>query len=91
MHFYAIGRMGLTTYLGQTVFGVLIFFSIGFGLLGEIGAALAVGLSIGLFIIQILFSKFWLAHFEYGIFEWLWRSLTYFKIQPIKRKIVPNQ
>jgi uncharacterized protein len=87
-HFYAVGRMGLTTYLMQTVFGVLIFFSIGFGLLGEIGSALTFSIAIGLYIVQIQFSKFWLAHFEYGIFEWLWRSLTYFKIQPLKKKAV---
>jgi uncharacterized protein len=72
----------------QTVFGVLIFFSIGFGLLGEIGSALTFTIAILLYVVQIQFSKFWLAHFEYGIFEWLWRSLTYFKIQPLKKKAV---
>lgn len=86
MQFYAVGRMGLTTYLVQTIFGVLIFFSIGFGLLGEIGASIAVVVAIGLYIVQIQFSKFWLAHFEYGIFEWLWRSLTYLKIQSIRKQ-----
>ena len=86
MHFYAVGRMGLTTYLTQTFFGIMIFFSMGFGLLGEIGSGVAFVIAIGLFIIQIQFSKFWLARFQYGIFEWLWRSLTYLKIQPLKKK-----
>ena len=86
MHFYAVGRMGLTTYLMQTFFGVLIFFSFGLGLLGEIGAAIAFAIAIGLYIVQIQFSKFWLTHFQYGIFEWLWRSLTYLKIQPLRKK-----
>ena len=85
MHFYAVGRMGLTTYLMQTLFGVFIFFSFGLGLIGKIGAATTILLAIGLYIIQIQFSKFWLKHFEYGIFEWLWRSLTYLKIQPLKK------
>ena len=85
MHFYAVGRMGLTTYLMQTIFGVLIFFSFGLGLLGEIGASIAFVVAIGLYIVQIQFSKFWLAHFQYGIFEWLWRSLTYLKIQPLRK------
>lgn len=84
MHFYAVGRMGLTTYLVQTMFGAFIFFSFGFGLLGEIGASIAVVIAIVLFIVQIQFSKFWFAHFQYGIFEWLWRSLTYLKIQPMR-------
>ncbi len=91
MHFYAVGRMGLTTYLVQTIFGVLIFFSFGLGLLGEIGAAIAVAIAIGLFIIQIQFSKFWFTYFQYGIFEWLWRSLTYFKIQPMRNPSQPER
>lgn len=85
MIFYEVGRMGLTTYLMQTVFGTLLFFSIGFGLLGEIGASASVGIGIIIFILQIFFSKWWLAHFQYGIFEWLWRSLTYLKIQPLRK------
>ncbi len=85
MHFYAVGRMGLTTYLMQTFFGVLIFFSIGFGLFGEIGSSIAFAVAISLYIVQIQFSKFWLKHFEYGIFEWLWRSLTYLRIQPLRK------
>ncbi len=84
MHFYAVGRMGLTTYLVQTMFGAFIFFSFGFGLLGEIGASIAVVIAIALFIVQIQFSKFWLTHFHFGLFEWLWRSLTYLKIQPMR-------
>lgn len=90
MHFYAVGRMGLTTYLMQTFFGVLIFFSFGLGLLGEIGAAIAFTIAIALYIVQIQFSKLWLARFQYGLFEWLWRSLTYLKIQPLRKKSTVN-
>ena len=32
MHLYPVGRMGLTTYLMQTLFGFFIFFGVGFGL-----------------------------------------------------------
>ena len=84
MNFYEVGRMGLTTYLMQTFFGFLLFFSVGLGMLGEIGAFASVGIGIVLFIIQIYFSKWWLARFRYGFFEWLWRSGTYLKIQPFK-------
>lgn len=80
---YPVGRMGLTTYLIQTVFGTLIFFSYGFGLLTEIGALVSFLLAIGLFIFQIYFAKFWFRYFAYGPFEWLWRNLTYLKMQPI--------
>jgi uncharacterized protein len=86
LHFYEVGRMGLTTYLMQTFFGTLLFFSFGFGLLGEIGALLSVAIAILVFIVQIYFSKWWLARFRYGFFEWLWRSGTYLKVQPFLKK-----
>jgi uncharacterized protein len=87
MIFYEVGRMGLTTYLMQSFFGVLLFFSVGFGLLGEIGALASVAIGILIFIGQIYFSKWWLARYRYGFFEWLWRSGTYLKVQPfIKQK-----
>lgn len=84
MGFYAAGRMGLTTYLMQTLFGVLIFFGIGLGLLGEIGALLSMTIGIFVFIGQCYFSSWWLSKFRYGPVEWLWRSATYLKNQPFK-------
>jgi len=85
MVFYSVGRMGLTTYLMQTLFGVLFFFSFGFNQLSEHGAALLAAMGVSIFIFQIFFSNFWLKHFYYGPVEWLWRSLTYLKVQPFKR------
>lgn len=84
IQFYAVGRMGLTTYLMQTFFGVLLFFGIGFGLLGEIGVLASVAIALVIFAGQIYFSKWWLARYRYGFFEWLWRSATYLKIQPFR-------
>jgi uncharacterized protein len=81
----ATGRMGLTTYLLQTAFGVILFFGIGFGLLGKIGAAASVASAIAFFFFEIVFARWWLQHFKMGPFEWLWRSLTYFKVQPNSR------
>jgi uncharacterized protein len=80
-----LGRMGLTTYLGQTVFGVLVFYGVGLGLLGKIGAAAAIGAAIAFFVLQILLAQLWARRFKLGPAEWLWRSLTYFKLQPNTR------
>jgi uncharacterized protein len=77
-----LGRMGLTTYLGQTVFGMVMFYGIGFGLLGRVGAAVAVGSAIAFFVLQYLLAQLWARYFKMGPAEWLWRSLTYFKLQP---------
>lgn len=84
MAFYAPGRMGLTTYLVQGLVGVLVFFGFGLGLMGVIGALASVGIGLALFILQTYFSKWWLGKFKYGPIEWLWRSLTYFKAQPLR-------
>jgi uncharacterized protein len=85
MAFYFPGRMGLTTYLTQSFFGVLIFFSIGLGLLGDYGASVWVGVGLVVFVFQVYFSQWWLSRFRYGFFEWLWRSATYFKWQEFKK------
>jgi uncharacterized protein len=93
MQFYAAGRMGLTTYLMQALFGFFIYFSPGLGLLGELGALPCMLIGLAVFTFQIFFSKWWLKNFRFGPVEWLWRSLTYFKIQPMlkpKLELVSN-
>ncbi len=85
MQLYALGRMGLTTYLMQTLFGFFIFFSMGFRLLGTTGALPCLLIGLAVYIFQIFFSQWWLKNFRFGPVEWLWRSLTYFKLQPMKK------
>lgn len=84
-HLYEAGRMGLTTYLIQTVAGIFIFYNIGLGLLLKIGPAIAVPMGILIFIVQIILSKVWFRYFYYGPFEWIWRCLTLLRWQPILR------
>ena len=82
------GKMGLTVYLTQTVFGLLLFYhlgGIGFGALGRMGVATAVGCGIAFYLVQILLARWWMAHFSMGPVEWLWRSITYLKWQPNTR------
>jgi uncharacterized protein len=83
MVFYPVGRMGLTTYLMQTVFGTLIYFSFGLSMLNEFGSLVAFGLALVLFALQIVFARYWFTYFTYGPVEWLWRNLTYLKVHPI--------
>ena len=83
--FYSLGRMGLTTYLVQSFFGVLIFYSFGLGLLGEKGASVWLTVALAIFVFQIYFSRWWLGRFRYGFFEWLWRSVTYFEWQKFRK------
>lgn len=81
-----VGRMGLTTYLMGTAFGVITFLGYGFGQMGHLGLAASVGLGILFFALQIPFSKWWMSKYHFGPVEWLWRSLTYLKVQIWKKE-----
>ena len=80
-----VGRMALTNYLMQTVFNLLIFYGYGLGLLGKVGTAICIVLSLAVFALQIAYSGWWLKTFRFGPAEWLWRSLTYGKRQPMRQ------
>jgi len=81
-----IGKMALTSYLMQTLFGLLLFYSFGLGLFTETTPAINALLCLGIFAFQILFSKLWLMYFKFGPVEWIWRSLTFLKFQPLINK-----
>jgi uncharacterized protein len=83
-----MGKMGLTTYLMQTVFGITLFYGIGYGMLGHLGTAAAVGAGVAFFGAQMLMSRWWMARFSMGPVEWLWRSLTYLTWQRNSRVAV---
>ena len=80
-----VGRMALTNYLMQTLFHLLLFYGYaGLGLIGRIGPSACVPLSLAVFAFQIVFSRWWLARFRFGPMEWLWRTLTYGRRQPMR-------
>ncbi|HYH97373.1 DUF418 domain-containing protein [Hyalangium sp.] len=80
-----VGRMALTNYLSQTVISLFIFYGYGLGLIGTLGPKAIVALPIGIFVLQIGVSHLWLSRFRFGPVEWVWRSLTYGKAQPMRR------
>lgn len=71
------GRMALTTYLMQTVAGLVLFCPFGLALFGKTPPFINVLLVVPLFAAQIAFSGWWFGRYRYGPAEWLWRSLTY--------------
>jgi uncharacterized protein len=79
-----VGRMALTNYLLQSVICVLIFYGYGLGYFGRVGAALALALAVGIFLVQIPLSALWLKYFRYGPVEWVWRQLTYRRRLPLR-------
>lgn len=84
--FAPVGRMALTCYLLQTLLGIWLFYGFmpGLNLMGKIGPVWLILVWMIGFANQIWFASLWLQHFRYGPAEWLWRSLTYWKIQPLR-------
>ncbi len=80
------GRMALTNYILQSIIGTLLLYGWGFGFLGEISNTVTLIMAITLIIVQVWLSKIWLRYFTYGPIEWVWRSLTFFKVFPMRRK-----
>ena len=80
----AVGRMALTNYLLQSLICTTIFYSYGLGLFGKVRPSLGLLLTIAIFFIQVPLSVWWLRRFRFGAIEWLWRSLTYWRLQPMR-------
>ncbi|NJY61413.1 DUF418 domain-containing protein [Salinimicrobium sp. CDJ15-81-2] len=81
-----MGRMALTNYLLQTLFGLLIFYRFGFGLFEQTSPAINILLTVLVFYFQLKFSEYWLARHKQGPVEWLWKSLTYFRFYSNKKR-----
>lgn len=79
-----VGRMPLTTYFGQSLLCTFIFYGWGLGLLGRVSATACVPLSLALFGLQVILAGQWLRRFRFGPVEWVWRSLTYGRAQPMR-------
>jgi uncharacterized protein len=79
-----LGRMTLTTYLSQSVVITFVFYGWGLGLTGQVGTAACFGLCVAVFAAQIAIARLWLARFRFGPAEWLWRTLTYGRLQPMR-------
>ena len=80
-----VGRMALTNYLMHSILAVILFHSYGLGLYGKVSIWQGILLTFAIFVLQIIYSNVWLKYFRFGPFEWLWRSLTYLKWQPMKK------
>jgi len=74
--------MALSNYMLQVMVLSILFQQHMLGLYLPLLAAPLFGLA--LFIIQALLSRWWLSRYRYGPLEWLWRSVTYWKRQPIR-------
>lgn len=85
--FSAVGRMALSNYILHSLFGLILFKSVGFGLFGKVEIWQGILMAFMIFVLQIQFSKWWLSRYRFGPLEWLWRTLTYGKVVDLKVKV----
>lgn len=73
----AYGRMSLTNYIGQSIVGVAVYYHWGLGLYNSVGAAVSLLIGLGIFFIQLAFSRYWLSRHAQGPLEYLWKRGTW--------------
>ncbi|HJR72203.1 MAG TPA: DUF418 domain-containing protein [Luteimonas sp.] len=79
------GRMALTNYLMQSVICTLVFYHYGLGYFEQLPRLWQPLFVLGVFVLQVLLSRWWLSKFRYGPMEWLWRWLTYLERPAMRR------
>jgi uncharacterized protein len=80
----AVGRMALSMYLLQSIICTTLFYGHGFGLFGRVQRVGQIGIVAAIVILQLWLAPLWLDRFRFGPFEWMWRTLTYLRSQPMR-------
>ena len=83
--FAAVGQMALSNYLAQSMICMILFTGVGFGLYGRLQRAELYYVVAAIWLAELVWSPWWLRRYQFGPAEWLWRSLTYAKRQPMRQ------
>jgi uncharacterized protein len=81
-----VGQMAFTNYLMHSIICTTLFYGHGLGYFGHFSRVEQLLTVAGVWLAQLIYSPLWLARFRYGPFEWLWRSLTYWRREPMLRR-----
>jgi uncharacterized protein len=84
--FAAAGQMAFTNSLMQTFLCTTLFYGHGFGLYGSVGRTGQILIVFAVWAAILVWSPWWLARFRFGPLEWAWRTLTYMRMQPMRRE-----
>ena len=82
------GRMAFTNYLATSLICTTLFYGYGLGWYGHFSRWQLYPIVLAIWAALLIWSRAWLAHFRYGPFEWLWRSLARRSLQPIRHSSV---
>lgn len=79
-----VGQMALTNYLLTSILATLLFNGYGLGKFGALERHQLLYVVFTIWAINLIISPLWLRYFRFGPAEWVWRSLTYWKKQPMR-------
>ncbi len=81
----AVGQMAFTNYVMHTLICTFVFFGYGLNQYAEWEFYQLYLLVAAIWTLQLIVSPIWLRYYQFGPLEWVWRSLTYWKRQPMRR------
>jgi len=87
--FSSVGKMAFTNYILMSIICTFIFYGHGLGLFGQVERSFQILFVIGIWVLLLIISPLWLKYYNYGPLEWLWRVLTYWRVQPMRKKNKP--
>jgi uncharacterized protein len=79
----AVGQMAFSNYILQSVITAFLFTGYGLKMYGTLERYELYYVVAAIWILQMIASPIWLRYFRFGPMEWTWRSLTYWKRQPM--------
>jgi uncharacterized protein len=86
----AVGQMAFSNYILHSLVCTTIFYGHGAGLYARLERYQLYYFVFAIWLVQLVASKLWLDHFRFGPLEWCWRSLTYWKRQPMRLRLRPE-
>lgn len=86
----AVGQMAFSNYIMHSVICTLIFFGYGLNYFAELEFYQLYFVVLAIWAVQLVVSPLWLRYFLYGPLEWVWRTLTYWRWQPFRRRAEPS-
>ena len=85
----AVGQTALSNYLFTSISCTVLF--CGFKLYGKLEYYQIYAVVAVVWLLNLTLSPIWLRYFQFGPMEWVWRSLTYWKRQPMRRNALEEQ
>jgi uncharacterized protein len=83
----SIGKTAFSNYILHSLIYGFVFYGYGFNLFGKLERYQIYYVVAGMWTVSLIVSPLWLKAYRYGPLEWCWRSLTYWKRQPMRLEI----